>query len=251
MNRIVLFLCVILSLNVAFVVVHGKKKDYNSPHPHRGNLKAYEPGPFSSIKLTKKDESVLASGKAVMKQDLPKKGDKDATGGGAVCVQDVAAPIAAVWNQILDLDTYTTKVPKVGLCKNYMVKKNGDGSSTIKTRMIMNILPGYKYQNHYDHLYAPKKNSMVWKLDYDKTSDFDDVSGHWHVEDHPTKDGWTRVFYACDVKMKAAVPGPVMNFIGKAALRQATSWVKKESEQKPEGTIPTQYAPAGWGLAKQ
>jgi hypothetical protein len=28
---------------------------------------------------------------------------------------------------------------------------------------------------------------VTWKLDYDKTSDFDDVSGHWHVEEHPKK----------------------------------------------------------------
>ena len=73
-------------------------------------------------------------------------------------------------------------------------------------------------------------------------SDFDDVAGHWHLEDHPTKPGCTRVFYACDIKFKRAVPGPVMNFLTKSALKQATSWVKRESEGKPEASIPKQYA---------
>lgn len=71
-------------------------------------------------------------------------------------------------------------------------------------------------------------------MDYDKSSDFDDVSGHWHVEDHPTKPDWSRVFYACDVKLKGSVPGPVVNYLSKSALKTATSWVKKESELHPQ-----------------
>jgi hypothetical protein len=41
--------------------------------------------------------------------------------------------------------------------------------------------------------------------------------------------------------MKSAVPGPIMNYISKAALKQATAWVKKESEAHKDFTIPTQY----------
>jgi len=85
---------------------------------------------------------------------------------------------------------------------------------------------------------------VVWNLDYDKTSDFDDVSGHWHVEDHPTKPKCSRVFYACDIKFKRPVPGPVMNFLTKSALKQATGWVKRESEAKPEGVIPAVFGNA-------
>ena len=78
---------------------------------------------------------------------------------------------------------------------------------------------------------------MTWRLDYDKTSDFDDVSGHWHLESHPTKPNCTRVFYACDIKLKGAVPGPVVNFISKSALKAATGWVKKESEKNPSDKV--------------
>jgi len=106
-----------------------------------------------------------------------------------------------------------------------------------------------QYESYYDHTYYPKKDSMTWKLDYEKTSDFDDVSGHWHVEDHPSTPGKTRVFYACDIKLMGSVPGPILNYISKSALKQATGWVKKESEKEagplavPEQQLET--APSG------
>ena len=77
-----------------------------------------------------------------MKQTMPSKDDPDA-GGTAICVQDVAAPREAVWNQVLDLNSYKGKVPKVNECKNYVVHKNKDGTRTIKTKMVLGVLPGY------------------------------------------------------------------------------------------------------------
>ena len=50
------------------------------------------------------------------------------------------------------------------------------------------------------------------------------------------------MFYACDIKLSGPVPGPVLNFVSKSALKQATAWVKKESELDPEATIPGEYA---------
>ena len=34
----------------------------------------------------------------------------------------------------------------------------------------------------------------------------------------------------------------VLNFISKSALKQATSWVKKESEAAPDATVQDKYA---------
>ena len=98
-----------------------------------------------------------------------------------------------------------------------------------------------QYESYYDHKYHPRESSMTWRLDYEKTSDFDDVSGHWHVEEHPSNPQASRVFYACDVKMSSAVPGPILNYLSKQALKQATGWVKKESEKKPEARPPAEY----------
>jgi hypothetical protein len=44
--------------------------------------------------------------------------------------------------------------------------------------------------------------------------------------------------------MKGSVPKPILNYISKAALKQATGWVKRESERFPDGDIPAQYAGA-------
>ena len=57
------------------------------------------------------------------------------------------------------------------------------------------------------------------------------------MENHPEKPNCTRVFYACDVKLKGAVPGPVVNYISKSALKTATGWVKKESEKNPDARV--------------
>lgn len=210
------------------------RKNRDVPHTHRGVLSSYEPGPFEALDLSKSDEKILDAGKSIMKQT---QGEGDELGGSSICVQDVEAPKEAVWSQILDLDAYKGKVPKVSECKNYVAKLNDDGTSTMKTKMAVKVLPGYGYTSFYDHTFSPTKDSMTWRLDYDKSSDFDDVSGHWHLEDHPTKSGCTRVFYACDIKLKGAVPGPVVNFVSKSALKAATGWVKKESEKNPSGQI--------------
>jgi hypothetical protein len=280
------------------------RKDRNSPHPHRGTLRPYNPGPFENMKLSRQDESTLNKGESVTKQTMPSADDPEA-GGGVLCIQDVDAPKAAVWNQILDLDSYEGKVSKVNKCKNYFVGKNKDGSSTIKTKMVLGVMPGYsvrtlgwlvtvcvvfaggcsvethykytasvhlsnkhhslnfnsnahksllltilaplfthQYESYYDHTFYSDRDSLTWNLDYDKTSDFDDVAGHWHVEDHPSTPGRSRVFYACDIKMKGSVPKPILNYISKAALKQATGWVKRESERFPDGDVPAQYAGA-------
>jgi hypothetical protein len=114
------------------------KKNYDLPHAHKGLLKAYEPGPFDSLKLDSNDEKMLESGKPVMKQT-----QGEDLGGGAICVQDVNAPKDAVWSQILSLDSYKGKVPKVNEANNYKVQQNPDGTCTIKTKMVVGVIPGY------------------------------------------------------------------------------------------------------------
>ena len=81
-----------------------------------------------------------------MKQTMPSKDDP--AGGGALCVQDVDAPIAAVWSQILDLGSYKGKVPKIIASKNYANKRNPDGTNTIKTRLVIGVMPGYSVRSN-------------------------------------------------------------------------------------------------------
>jgi len=105
-----------------------------------------------------------------------------------------------------------------------------DGTRTIKTKMVVGVMPGYKYECYYDHTLHPKSSSLTWSLDYDKYSDFDDVQGHWHVKSLSATR--SRVFYAADLKLKGSVPKPILNFLSKVALKESTSWVKRESEKE-------------------
>lgn len=140
LRQVLVFIAVLLCL-----LVRGgeaKKQNHNVPHEHTGKLPPYSAGPFDVLKLGSKDEETLSKDKAVMKQ-IPGEGGKGNEGGRAICIQDVNAPKSAVWNQILDLDHYVGKVNKLKECKNYYVTKNSDGTSTIKTKMVVGVIPGY------------------------------------------------------------------------------------------------------------
>ena len=56
---------------------------------------------------------------------------------------------------------------------------------------------------------TPKKGAVTWQLDPDKTSDFVDVQGQWYVAKHPTKQGWSRVWYRL-VALPPWLPGPIV-----------------------------------------
>ncbi len=138
-------------------VVNAKKINRNAPHGHMGLLSQYKPGPFDTV-LDKRDEKDLQKGNPVMKQ-LPGD-DGDDLSGKAICVQDVAAPKNAVWNQILDLDSYKGKVNKLKECKNYLVKRNDDGTIRIKTKMVIGVMPGYSVRKKYVFIIDPRQCTL-------------------------------------------------------------------------------------------
>lgn len=142
----------VVSLLIATILVSTTcvtgKKDRNAHHGHNGVMPSYyEPGPFD-LSLKASDESALSSGKSVMKQSMPEKG-KEESGGGVICVQDIEAPKQAVWNQILRMDDYVKKVPKVLECKNYDVHRGPSGNIIMKTRQKLGVLPGYSVRFDY------------------------------------------------------------------------------------------------------
>jgi hypothetical protein len=199
-----------------------------SVHPHRGNgLTPYTPGSFD-YKVTSSDEAILAKGEPVLVQ-IPGATPNEAA--KCMCIQDVLCDAGNVWSSVTNFGKYVGKVPKVKECSVYCTEDKKAGklkTRTAKVKMVVGVVPGYKYECYYDHTLHPSKSSVVWSLDYDKYSDFDEVQGHWHVKSlSPTR---TRVFYAADLKLRGAVPGPVMKFLSKVALKESTCWVKKDSE---------------------
>ncbi len=188
------------------------------PHDHQGVIAPYEGTP-PAMELSAEQRAQLDRGKAVMVQV------QDSAGGGrGMCIQDVAAPPEAVWSRITSYDQYPRWVGPVSECANYEVE--GDH---IKTRFVLKGL-GFRIQYFIDHIYRPDQGFMTWTLDYSRKSDLDDSVGYWFVEPHPARDGWTRLYYSVDVRMKGRVPKFVQDLVTRQGLKEATGWVKRESE---------------------
>jgi hypothetical protein len=110
---------------------------------------------------------------------------------------------------------------------------------TIKTflelKAAMMTFGGYFVHTYY----PPPLSSLTWTLDYDRTSDFVDSVGYWHVM--KLNGTHSRVFYSVNLMPTNWVPSWVVEILQKQALGQATSWVKFQSERSiaksPQRTI--------------
>ncbi|CAM9273230.1 unnamed protein product [Phaeothamnion confervicola] len=157
---------------------------------------------------------------------------KVAGGGRAIAVQDVHAPPEYVWDRILDFPAYPKMVPKVAACYNYFTQTLRNNTQVIKTRLKLNVF-GVKFDNFIYHTYYPSLDSMTWTLDYSRRSTLDDSVGFWYIVPHPQREikpDWTRVYYSCQLGIPSWVPGIVIGYLNKKAIKEANSWVKKESE---------------------
>jgi hypothetical protein len=195
-----------------------KAADRNAPHDHQGVIPPYEGAP-PAMELSSEQRSDLDRGKPVMVQVQDSRG-----GGRGMCIQDVAAPPDTVWSRITSYSDYPKWVGPVSECANYEV-----ADDHIKTRFVLKGL-GFRLEYFIDHTYRPDQGFMTWTLDYSRKSDLDDSVGYWFVEPHPATDGWTRLYYSVDVRMKGRVPKFVQDLVTKKGLKEATAWVKRESE---------------------
>ena len=78
-----------------------------------------------------------------------------------------------------------------------------------------------------EHTWDPGMRCMTFHLDYDRRSDLDDSVGYWYVEEKGREE--CRVYYSCVSKLINWVPPPVYVMLTRAALKQATIWVDRES----------------------
>ena len=80
---------------------------------------------------------------------------------------------------------YPHHTPRQVECKTYADVPIGPGgmggNRQIKVMMKITAAPGFGYEYYCDHTYSPKEKSLIWTLDYERDSDFDDVTGHWCV----------------------------------------------------------------------
>jgi len=196
----------------------GRAAETDQPHPHQGLLKPYEVVPLG-FDLDEKQLERLAKGKVVTITM-----ENEDTGGTGIGVIDIEAPTDIVWSRIMGFDHYPEWVGPVKFCNVY--HQSGD---TIQTHVkISGFL--YKYEYFLVNVYWPEQAMLTWTLDYDRKSDFDDCVGAWYVEKHPENTGWTRAWFSSDLKLNAPLPGFLMKYIKKKGIKNATKWVKEQSE---------------------
>jgi len=209
-----------LLLGLALLVVGPVQgASEQQPHFHRGVLKPYALGP-PDILLSAQDERNLRMGRAVS-QALAAEDDTRRL----IMVQDIQAPCDFVLSRIMDLDNYDRMVSGVDSCVRYASFDDGK-TQTVKSTYDISAV-GLKFRYYVKHTYDPSQRCMVFSLDYDRRSDFDDSVGYWYVQ--PATRTSCRVFYSCECKLRGWVPGPVLNMLQKEALKKATCWVNEES----------------------
>eukprot|EP00435_Cladocopium_sp_Y103_P021960 s907_g5.t1 len=126
---------------------------------------------------------------------------------------------------------------QVAMCSKsvvYGTKKLKGGKEQVKVEMSSTIIPGFSFNCFFDHTVDRKGHSMIWSLDYDRRSDVDDIKGMWYVAPHPTKEGWSRVYYQIDMRLRYRVPGVLYRALSRSSLSSAVSWVKDCSEKRAE-----------------
>lgn len=198
--------------------------DAQKPHEHKGLLKPY-PQPPPPIPLTAADKAALEKGEPVMKT---LEGD---SGGRGAAVFRVNAPADVVWSVIGDFPSYPKWIDNVEETEVY--KKT---PSTKDVRFELSSL-GFSVEYFIHHMYGKAGDThwCTWTLDYGRNSDLDDSVGYWRVTPVEGKPGQTQVEYSVDLKVKGWVPGFIRSLLVDKGLKEATQWVKIQSEKRVKG----------------
>jgi ribosome-associated toxin RatA of RatAB toxin-antitoxin module len=199
--------------------------DVGKPHPHQGSLKPY-PRPPKPLVLSDADKAVLQSGKPVMRQT------EGEAGGRGLAVFVVDAPPDTVWATIRDYPSYPRFIPEVKKCEIY--KK--DGNDVDVAFVIKSYGVSIEYFIH--HRIDMAGRWLTWTLDYGRESDLDDSVGFWRVSPVEGAADKAQVEYSVDIAIKGWVPGFVRSILVDNGLKQATSWVKVQSEQRHKAATP-------------
>ena len=203
----------------------GLAADATKPHEHRGLLKPYPKTPPPLV-LSAAEQQKLMSGTPVMRQT------EGEAGGRGLAVFVVDAPPDTVWGTIRDYASYPRFIPEVKKCEVY--KKDG---SNVDVEFVIKSF-GVSIQYYIHHQIDLPGRWMTWTLDYSRESDLDDSVGFWRVtpvEGHADR---AQVEYSVDIAIKGWVPGFVRSLLVDNGLKQATSWVKVQSEQRYKAAAP-------------
>lgn len=211
-----LLLALVASTGAADV---ARAADATKPHEHKGVLKPYARPPPALV-LTDKEKARLETGKSVMRQM------EGETGGRGMAIFRVDAAPDTVWAIINDFPSYPKWIGEVKKCE--ITKKDG---GKIDVAFKISSFP-VTIEYFIAHDYDMANRWGTWTLDYTKESDLDDSVGFWRVTPYQGDATRSLVEYSVDVKIKGWVPDFIREMLVDKGLKQATHWVKVQSEKK-------------------
>jgi len=91
---------------------------------------------------------------------------------------------------------------------------------------------GFSLDYHIHHVFHDPEQWGTWTLDYSRESGLDDSVGFWRVTPVAEKPGTSQVEYSVDVQLPGWIPGFVRSIIVDKGLKQATEWVRVQSEAR-------------------
>jgi len=205
-----------------------------------------DPLPFTLPRLSDEQLALLASGERIQEQS------KMGREGSGFVVLDVDAPPYVVWECLLDFERYPDYISTVrsmrmftnnALTSSYLAEKPvlpGAGRSTrhygnasisrasfVLSKFQLNIAAVHKYQPH------PAGHYMIFTLDKAcKNMVLKDAKGIWYTETDPDgKQGTTRIWLLCEVKVSSVLPSMIVDYVAKRAMPRATNWLRPVVEQ--------------------
>lgn len=171
--------------------------------------------PPPPLELTADEVALLASREIVVRIDA---GD---TGGGATGVVDVAAPIGAAWDALLDLRARVGEISGLRAVE-YTVQEPRQLGARWELKVLTSTIVF-----HVLYELDPERRWVRYALDGSRANDLVAVEGAYQLYEVP---GGTRIVYRSEMDSGRPVPGFVKRWLAVDGLTQQLTGVRARAE---------------------
>ena len=204
--------------------IEAGAEDATRAHAHKGIFRRLSPGSPQSAGL----RMTAAARKRLLESTQPESSvmalpeSPTSPKGTMRCssIQLVHAPVSAIWETLIDLPRYPKFVGGISAVEPYSTRKTLTGGQLFCAHYTLCVGPLYKVKYFVEHRHEPLQKSMVWQLDYSRSSDVYDSVGYWHVE--PVDEKRCIVYYTQDSLLPSWIPLPLKKSFTNAAMRACT-----------------------------
>jgi len=200
-----------------------------------------EPLPFALPTLTAQQEELLAQDERV--QEQTKMGQE----GSGFVVLEVPAPDYIVWECLLDFEKYPEYIDTVRsmtlftnthLKQSYSAEKpvqNGTGRETRHygtasiTRASFTLSRKFRLKIAAVHQYRPHPDGHYMEFSLDRANRnlvLQDAKGIWYTQPSPTREGYTRIWLLCELKVSRVLPKFIVDYAAVRAMPRASTWLR-------------------------